>query len=365
MSKYGEGSIYFETKRQKWHASIADPTGQRIHKRFNTEEEANIWRLSMATKYLKGDYVVQSDTTLGSWIVQYLGAFVKPKVREKTFMDYVGIAAHVSEAFAKEPLQKLTPVKVQAHINMIEASVGMKNRVVKFLRRASRKALSTKIMEQDFMAGIEVPSAEAKEVEIFTTEELTIIMDTIDNNVRLHRHHLIVAVAIASGCRMGEILALTPSDLDDSCIRISKSLVEVRGKAVLQPPKTKAGYRRITLPANLMAELHQAAAEKGEDDFVFTNLNGNPCLTSNMDKTWSRILKQAGIPYRKFHCLRHTHATMLLAAGVPILEVAKRLGHSRPSHTLNLYGHAIPGYDQQVPSIVEKVFQLGKSPSLE
>ena len=52
---------------------------------------------------------------------------------------------------------------------------------------------------------------------------------------------------------------------------------------------------------------------------------------------------------------------MLLSAGVPILEVAKRLGHSRPSHTLNLYGHAIPGYDSQMPSLVEKVFSLGNS----
>ena len=109
-----------------------------------------------------------------------------------------------------------------------------------------------------------------------------------------------------------------------------------------------------------MAELYQAAyaLEGGE---IIRNAKGNPCLTTNIDKTWKRILKKAGIPYRKFHCLRHTHASMLLAAGVPILEVAKRLGHSRPSHTLNLYGHAIPGYDSQMPSLVEKVFSLGNS----
>lgn len=365
MAKYGEGSIYFETNRNKWHASIADPQGHRTHKRFDTEAEANAWRLSMAAKYAKGDFVVKSDTTLGSWILQYLSVFVKPKVREKTFSDYINTAAHISEEFADVPLQKLTPIKVQSYLNELDTSTSMKSRLAKLLGRVSRKALTTGIIERDFMLGVEAPKPEPKEAEIFTTDELVLIMNAIDDDLRLHRHHLFVAVAIASGCRMGEILALTPNDLDDTSIKINKSLVEVRGVAKLQPPKTKSGYRRITLPANIMAELHQAAIGVNEDEYIFKNAKGKPYLTSNIDKSWTVILRHAGIPYRKFHCLRHTHATMLLAAGVPILEVAKRLGHSRPSHTLNLYGHAIPGYDSQMPSVVEKVFRIGELPLKE
>ena len=365
MPKYGEGYVYFETSRNKWHASISDPQGHRTHKRFDTEEEANAWRLSMAAKYLKGDYVVKNDTSLGTWILQYLGVFVKPKVREKTLNDYINTAAHISDEFADVQIQKLTPIKVQAYINELDTSVGMKDRLVKLLSRASRKALAIGVIEKDFMIGVEAPKPEPKEAEIFTKDELTLIMDTIDNDSRLHRHHLLIAVAIASGCRMGEILALTPNDLEENSIKINKSLVEVKGVPKLQPPKTKAGYRRITMPRNIMAELHQAAYGVNEDDYIFKNAKGKPCLTSNIDKSWLIILRRAEIPYRKFHCLRHTHATMLLAAGVPILEVAKRLGHSRPSHTLNLYGHAIPGYDSKMPSVVEKVFHIGQTPTPE
>lgn len=354
----GEGSVYFETNRNKWHASVPTPQGERIHKRFNTEDEANAWRLSMAAKYLKGDYVAKSDTTLGTWMLQYLSIFAKSKVREKTFMDYVNTAAHLDDAFAETPLQKLTPIGVQAYLNECDASAGMKDRLVKLLRRASKKAIATGIIEKDFMAGVEIAKAEQKEVEIFSSEELALIQSVIDSDARLHKHHLFVAVAIASGCRMGEIIALTPQDLDGDAIKINKSLVEVAGKAKLQPPKTRAGYRRVPLPKNIMAELRQAAVGLDDTDYIFKNANGKPCLTSNIDKTWKRILKRAEIPYRKFHCLRHTHASMLLAAGVPVLEVAKRLGHSRPSHTLNLYGHAIPGYEQQMPSLVEKVFNF-------
>ena len=358
MPKYREGSVYFETARNKWHASVADPQGHRTHKRFNTKEEANAWRLSMAAQYIKGNYVAKSDITLGTWVLQYLGVFAKPKVREKTFLDYANTAAHINEELADVELQKLTPIAVQAYINTAEMTDGMKDRVVKLLCRASKKAIATGLVEKDFMAGVEVLKPEPKEVEIFSPDELNIIMETIDSDARLRRHHLLVSVAIASGCRMGEILALTPQDLDGDAIKINKSLVEVNGVAKLQPPKTRAGYRRIPLPKNIMAELYQAAyaLDSGE---IIKNTNGKPCLSTNIDKSWKRILNKAGIPYRKFHCLRHTHASMLLAAGVPILEVSKRLGHSRPSHTLNLYGHAIPGYDSQMPSLVEKVFNIG------
>ena len=358
MPKYREGSVYFETARNKWHASVVDPHGHRTHKRFNTKEEANAWRLSMAAQYIKGNYVAKSDITLGTWVLQYLGVFAKPKVREKTFLDYANTAAHINEELADVELQKLTPIAVQAYINTAEMTDGMKDRVVKLLCRASKKAIATGLVEKDFMAGVEVLKPEPKEVEIFSPDELNIIMETIDSDARLRRHHLLVSVAIASGCRMGEILALTPQDLDGDAIKINKSLVEVNGVAKLQPPKTRAGYRRIPLPKNIMAELYQAAyaLESGE---IIKNTKGKPCLSTNIDKSWKRILNKAGVPYRKFHCLRHTHASMLLAAGVPILEVSKRLGHSRPSHTLNLYGHAIPGYDSQMPSLVEKVFNIG------
>ena len=357
MTKYREGSIYYETNRGKWHASVADPQGHRTHKRFDTEVEANAWRLSMAAKYIKGNYVAKSDMTLGTWILQYLSVFAKSKVREKTVLNYANTAAHINETLADVELQKLSPIAVQSYINNADMTDGMKDRLVKLLCRASKKAIATGLIEKDFMTGVEVLKPEPKEVEIFSPEELNIIMETIDSDARLRRHHLLISVAIASGCRMGEILALTPQDLDGDAIKINKSLVEVNGVAKLQPPKTKAGYRRIPLPKNIMAELYQAAYAL-KDGEIIRNAKGNPCLTTNIEKTWKRILKKAGIPYRKFHCLRHTHASMLLAAGVPILEVAKRLGHSRPSHTLNLYGHAIPGYDSQMPSLVEKVFNI-------
>lgn len=69
------------------------------------------------------------------------------------------------------------------------------------------------------------------------------------------------------------------------------------------------------------------------------------------------ILNQWGFKRTNF-VLRHTHATQLLANGIPLLEVSKRLGHSRASHTLDLYGHSIPGYDASLPNKISKIFNL-------
>ena len=77
-------------------------------------------------------------------------------------------------------------------------------------------------------------------------------------------------------------------------------------------------------------------------------------VLKELERIWKATLKAAGIEHKKFHCLRHTHATQLLASGIPLLEV----GHSKASHTLDLYGHAIPGYDEHLPEKIKNIYSL-------
>lgn len=357
----GEGTVYFEKNRNKWHAAIVDPQGERLHKRFDTEDEANAWRLELAMKFRKGTYIPKKDITVGEWIVQYLEVFVKSKVRAKTFNDYLDAAEHIDEEYASKLLQKVTPLETQMFLNNLDASVFIKEKVGKLIRRISKKAYVLNVIERDFTIGLEIPHPKKQKIEVFTVQEMQSIFAMLDENPRLRHHYLLVALALASGCRMGELLALTPDDITCDAINISKALVESKGKLYLVPPKTDAGYRSVTLPAPLMATLQYEASKREHDEYIFKNAKGNPCRTSNIGKSWQTILRYANIPHRKFHCLRHTHATMLLASGVPVVEVAKRLGHSRPSHTLNLYGHAVPGYDKKLPELVSQIFKIGNN----
>ncbi|MBP5199880.1 MAG: tyrosine-type recombinase/integrase [Schwartzia sp.] len=88
---------------------------------------------------------------------------------------------------------------------------------------------------------------------------------------------------------------------------------------------------------------------------IFTMSRNTPLSPRNMERAWRIIVEATEVPYRNFHILRHTNATDLLAKGISIVEVARRLGHSRISHTLELYGHAIPPYG---PTIVRQIEAL-------
>lgn len=361
--KYGHGTVCFESARNKYKVAIVAPDGHRITKRFDTEADADAWRIATLHEINIGEYIPVQATTFGEWLTQYLGLFVQPKVREKTFVSYLVVAAHISADFAGKNLQKITTIDAQRFLTSLDVSASMRKRVAKLLARASKKAYIIGSIRKDFMLGVEIPTPEQKPIEIFTLDEIPKIFAAINESPVLRRHYPLVALALASGARMGEMLALTPDDIYTDAIVINKALVEIQGKVSLQPPKTQAGYRRITLPAYIISMLQQLASLRQHDQFLFLNTHGNPCCSSNVGRAWRTIIKHAGIPYRKFHCLRHTHATMMLAAHVPVLEVAKRLGHSKASHTLNLYGHAIPGYDKNLPKLVDEIFQIGSENS--
>lgn len=70
-----------------------------------------------------------------------------------------------------------------------------------------------------------------------------------------------------------------------------------------------------------------------------------------------QVLQESGLPYRNFHCLRHTHATRLLANGIPIIEISRRLSHSSVKQTLDMYSHAIPNYDQEIARKISAIYQ--------
>ncbi|WP_418544731.1 site-specific integrase [Phascolarctobacterium faecium] len=161
--------------------------------------------------------------------------------------------------------------------------------------------------------------------------------------------------------RLGEVLGLKRKCVFDDYVVINNSLQDINGKMVDTPPKTAAGEREITITRDLSSDLKKrfnSGKIVSFDGYIFQSKNGTPLRPNQIERAWKSILLLASVPHKKFHVLRHTHATQLLANGVPLLEVSKRLGHSRASHTLDLYGHAIPGYDASLPNKISKIFNL-------
>ena len=95
-----------------------------------------------------------------------------------------------------------------------------------------------------------------------------------------------------------------------------------------------------------------------ENDLVFPSLTGSPTDQRNLIRFFKRVLKKAGLPDIHFHDLRHTAATLMLLNGIPLIVVSRRLGHSKPSVTLDIYGHYLPGMQKEAAAMIDELVTL-------
>lgn len=196
-------------------------------------------------------------------------------------------------------------------------------------------------------------------------------------------------LALYSGCRRGELLGLVWKnvDFDNSCITINQALAYTPSDgSFLKSPKSNSGFRDIDLPPSVMKMMlslkddvkrrmrGMGSAWKGSttliENFCFSQDNGLPMALSTPRLEMQRIIKcynasktedQPKLPLIKFHELRHTTASILVAAGLDPETVAERLGHSDPSITLRIYSHAYKERDKLASEILQA--RLGHSDS--
>jgi integrase len=145
--------------------------------------------------------------------------------------------------------------------------------------------------------------------------------------------------------RQGELIGLQwkDVDLDGGTLRVNRSVYE----GVVSPPKTNAGKRTIRLSKLAVAALRQHrinTAKRRIGEWVFPNANGTPIGHQNLhNRSWKPLLRNAGLPHSvRFHDLRHSCISLLLAEGVPIKGVSEMAGHADISVTLSVYGHVLP-----------------------
>lgn len=145
-------------------------------------------------------------------------------------------------------------------------------------------------------------------------------------------------------------------------IRRQQQRVPVKG-VVLASPKTRGSIRTIQIGSETLS-LVQDYLERWElrsnarvqpDDIIFSNSAKNPILRRQIQREFKKILALNNLPDIRFHDLRHTAGSLLLAIGMPILQVSRQLGHSQASTTLDIYGHLIPGLPSNSAEKIDKL----------
>ena len=179
------------------------------------------------------------------------------------------------------------------------------------------------------------PKGRRRRISVLTLAEMDKLVGVLDGSDDCE---LMIKTMALSGLRTGEVRALQPRHILKDALRIEQSLDNRFGTPSASAPKTDNAYRTVKVPATLITEL------KALDSGAFVFATGYTGLRKRLRK----VLKDNGLPHVSPHGLRHSHCTYLLAKGVNILAVSRRLGHHSPAFTLDRYGHYIPSMEEEV-----------------
>jgi integrase len=159
-------------------------------------------------------------------------------------------------------------------------------------------------------------------------------------------------LAAHTGMRRGEIVGLKWSDLSvaHSRLSVSRTLQNVGGRPVEFAPKTRTSRRSVVIDRATRDEIRGWRRQLGRDglpcgpdDWMFCNTTGRFLNPESISQLFDRIVQRSGLRRVRFHDLRHTHASLLVADGTAIKVVSERLGHAHPAFTMHTYQHLLPG----------------------
>lgn len=270
-----------------------------------------------------------------------------------------------------------------------------------------RSAVEWEVIEQNPCDKVKPPSAPdtSENIKFFTPEQAIRFLDYLEQpyscKITAHKRiddtgkeysvgdysiqkefplqiRVLLELAVYSGCRKAELVALTWSDIDFSSdtISISKAVTVVDGKPIIKAPKTKSSFRKISIPHSLILKLKKLQVSQAEyrlrvgaywkgAEWIFTQDDGTMMNYSTPYHTLQSIIKrynrdhpqEQALPLIPFHGLRHTAASLLIASNQDIKTVSARMGHSQTSTTLNIYTHNLSAGDKKASDALEAMLK--------
>lgn len=309
---------------------------------------------------------------LGSYLDRWLedrSLDLKPKTIE-TYE--VMIRTHLKPALGKKALQALRPAHIKAYLRKA-ASRGASPRVrqmsYNILHKALVDALRECLIAINPCDGVDKPKVQKKEMDILTPAEVIEFLEAAKED----RLYALYVVALSTGLRQGELLALEWRDFDriNGSISIQRNLVESKGRLCADAPKTKKSARRVTLPATAVRALESHRKRQALEDanlgpqsraetkhLIFRDNKGGYLRKSNLiRRSFRKILQRANLRYIRFHDLRHTAASLMLQENIHPSVVQARLGHSSVMTTLDCYSHLLPSVEEAAATRLDHLFE--------
>jgi integrase len=321
---------------------------------FRTQREAQKAMREVLSSKDKGSFVEPTQITVGEYLTKWLED-KSTVVRFGTMRKYKWMVNYrIVPVLGSISLQSLSPQHVQSFYNSLrtgDAPLSPRSilHVHRILHEALDRARRWELVVKNVVSAVETPKVNKPEMKVWTAEESREFLRIARGN----RYYVAFALALETGMRQGEILALRWSDVNLESAELHVKQTDYLGH--VNHPKTIQGRRTIPLTPFMMQVLrsHRVAQAKerlflGQDyldnDLVVAKQNGTSLRSRSLNNHWYKLLKKSDLPVIRFHDLRHTFASLMLAAGVSPKTLVKIIGHATIAFLLDTYAHV---YKQQ------------------
>lgn len=367
----GDGSVYFDKKNDRWAGSFYTQEGRRRYVYGKTEREA--WEKLRAAQYKEkqGTLAQGPRQTVKDYLNYWLEEVHKATLKTSTYVMYRRhLDNHIIPHLGHIQLKKLTTDQVQRFCSKL-SNDGLKPGTVRLLHTilytALKDAVHGKRLAINVCEAVKLPRHVRREAKPLDQEQAQRLIQAAKGS----RLECIIVVALTTGMRLGEILALRWEDIHIEAreLHVRHTVDYIKGCGwVESEPKTENSKRRLQLPQITLDSLKQhrtsqreaklkAGSKWKEQGLVFPNSYGGYFRRMRLYAIFKKLLQEAALPDMHFHDLRHSAATILLSMGVQAKVVQEILGHGNISTTLNIYGHVFPSTHRDAMDDMDDFFE--------
>lgn len=342
---------------------LRDPSGRAYSRTFESKKAAQAFEASERADRARGSWI---DPTPGRepfskaadrWIEAGIHKRPSSLARDRSILD-----RHLLPALGNRPLESITPWELQKLVNTwaVVSSPASVTRQYATLRAIFNYAVTTDMLRRSPCRGVNLPAVEPRESPIVTAQDLEYLA------LQLPGYEPFPYLGGVLGLRWAEAAGLRVRSIDFTKGTVTVDQQWTRGAGgvmVSQRPKTRAGRRTIASPSWLMDMLADHLAERGvsQDDReadVFLGSNGQRLDYANWrSRIWIPAAEATGLSGLRFHDLRHTAGTAMVAAGVDVKTVQIRLGHASPITTLRIYAQGSSPADRAAADVLGRIFK--------
>jgi integrase len=369
----GSGSItpYIRDGIQRGWQGYADlglgPDGKRRRRHVYgaSKREVRDKLNAVLVKHRDGTLPRSGKLTLGQWLTTWHRSLESSGSRRPRTLEHyrLHVERYLIPTLGAVQLAELTPTMVESALGQLTRSLSPRTvaHARSVLRNALNRAIRDGLINVNAAARAEVAEVAPYEAKILDPDQIRVLLDHVNGD----RLEALYVTAVYLGLRMGELLGLRWSEVDlvAGILRVSRALQRRSGVTALVQPKSETSRRTLRLPEPVIEALRQHRDQQAAEPIVrldsmglvFTAPDGRPLEPTAVLRLFQGHLRAAGLPVIRFHDLRHSCASILLASGVPLTVVSSILGHSSIRLTSDTYGHLLARSQEEAAKAMTRI----------